>query len=209
MSDPAPRRRRADAARNVEHIVLAARELFAEQGARAQLGSIARHAGVAEATLYRHFASKEELIHAVVERRFDEDVQPVIQNALRDADPWRAVVAMLGVVPTVAEVEQGTFAAAGNPAMFLGLASRYFESFAVVLRRAQQAGVVRADLTPEDLPRLTTMLVGAQSLGTDPDTIMAGTALCEGPSGDGWRRYLALLLDALRPAAATALPPLR
>jgi AcrR family transcriptional regulator len=193
MNVPAPRRLRADAARNVDRIVLAAREVFAVAGAEAQLDDIARRAGVSEATLYRHFANKEQLINTVVRRRFADVVEPAIQRALGDEDPWQAVVTMLEAALTVAAEESGTFAAAGGPGMFLELATRYFDAFTVVLRRAQDARLVRADLAPEDLPRLTTMLIST--------THVAG-----GP-GEGWRRYLMLLLDALRPAAATPLPP--
>lgn len=59
------RRPRADAVRNIERILDAARAVFAEQGPVAQLSAVARRAGVGEATLYRHFAGRDELIHAV------------------------------------------------------------------------------------------------------------------------------------------------
>jgi AcrR family transcriptional regulator len=170
MNVPAQRRLRADAARNVERIVLSAREIFAEQGVDAQLSDVAQRAGVGEATLYRHFANKEDLIRAVVGRRFDEDVHPVILRALRNPDPWQAMVAMLEIYMEMATHEKGALATARDPAI-VERASQYFESFAVVLQRAQDAGVVRADLLPEDLPRLTNMLIGAQRLGSDPEVI--------------------------------------
>lgn len=186
------RRLRADAARNVERIVIAARETFAAQGAAAQLDDIARRAGVSEATLYRHFASKEQLVNAVIRQRFAEVVEPAIEHALDGEDAWQAMVTMLEAALSVAVEERGTFAAGGGPGMFVELAARYFDAFAGVLRRAQDAGQVRADLAPEDLPVLTIMLISASHKVREP--------------GDGWRRYLALLLDALRPAAATPLP---
>lgn len=207
MNAQAPRPLRADAARNVERIVLAAREVFAEQAAEAQLSDIARRAGVGEATLYRHFANKEDLIRAVARRRFDDDVHPVIKRAISDPDPWQAMVTMLEVCMEMISIEGGTYAAARDPAIFVENASRHVEAFAVVLRRAQDAGAVRADLLPEDLPRLINMLIGAQRLGTDPEKLI-GTPRLTHDRSQAWRRYLALLLDALRPAAANPLPPL-
>ncbi|RJO70903.1 TetR/AcrR family transcriptional regulator [Nocardia panacis] len=201
------RRPRADAVRNIEKILVAARAVFSERGARAQLGEVAAAAGVSEATLYRHFAGREELILEVLRRRFAEDVAPVAALALQRADPWQAMVDMLEVVLEVAEREQHTFAAALSPDIFAELAVRYFEDFGTVLRRAQEAGVVRADLVAADLPRLTTMLIAAQRLGGAADAMFLGMGSAGGGSGNGWRRYLALLLDAMRPAAATALPP--
>jgi AcrR family transcriptional regulator len=191
MNTLTSRKLRADAVRNAERIVVAARETFAARGAAAQLDDIARRAGVSDATLYRHFANKEQLIGAVIRRRFADVVEPAIADALAGADSWDAVVTMLEAALTVATEESGTFAAGAGPGMFVELAARYFDAFAVVLRRAQEAGEVRSDLSPADLPALTMMLI---STVREP--------------GAGWRRYLALLLDALRPAAATSLPPL-
>ncbi|WP_280470342.1 TetR/AcrR family transcriptional regulator [Nocardia brasiliensis] len=201
------RRPRADAVRNIERILGAARAVFAEHGPDAQLSAVARRAGVGEATLYRHFANRDELIHAVLARRFDEAIAPVTAAASDTADPWQAMVDMLTVVLEVAADEQRTIAAAQSPDIFTGLAAQYFEAFGVVLRRAQDAGVVRDDLVAADLPRLTTMLIGAQRLGGAADAKLLGLGSAGRGPGEGWRRYLALMLDAMRPAAATALPP--
>ncbi|HEX5400707.1 MAG TPA: helix-turn-helix domain-containing protein [Pseudonocardiaceae bacterium] len=62
---PARRTRRADARRNYELLLLAAREVFAEQGSGAPLEVVARRAGVGNATMYRHFAARHELVIAV------------------------------------------------------------------------------------------------------------------------------------------------
>ncbi|MGW4843699.1 TetR/AcrR family transcriptional regulator [Nocardia brasiliensis] len=201
------RRPRADAVRNIERILDAARAVFTEHGPDAQLSAVARRAGVGEATLYRHFAGRDELIQAVLARRFDEAIAPVAAAALDTADPWQAMVDMLTVVLEVAADEQRTIAAAQSPDIFTGLATQYFDAFGVVLRRAQDAGVVRDDLVAADLPRLTTMLIGAQRLGGAADAMFLGMGTAGRGPGEGWRRYLALMLDAMRPAAATALPP--
>jgi hypothetical protein len=69
----------------------------------------------------------------------------------------------------------------------------FYDSLTRLVRRAQDAGAIRDDLGREDLYRIMVMLAGV--LQTMP------------PEGDGWRRYLALVLDALRPGAAHPLPP--
>lgn len=207
MASTPSRRPRADAARSIERILVAAHAVFSEHGADAQLSAVAIRAGVGAATLYRHFASRDELIRAVLARRFDEDVKPMIVAALAAADPWRAMVDMLVVVLEVAASEQRVIAAAQSPDVFAGLAARYFDAFGMVLQRAQDAGVVRDDLVATDLPRLTTMLISAQRLGDAEDAMFLGMGSAGRGPGEGWRRYLALMLDAMRPAAATPLPP--
>jgi hypothetical protein len=95
---------------------------------------------------------------------------------------------------TMAEQDSSMFLAAKETGSMLGsLASDFFSTVAAIVERAQQAGLVRADLKPEDLPRLVIMLISTIRLTAEPH--------------DGWRRYLTLLLDGLRPAAATKLPP--
>ncbi|MFI0419446.1 TetR/AcrR family transcriptional regulator [Spongiactinospora sp. 9N601] len=207
MTAQAPRRLRADAARNVERIVAAAREVFTEKGAEGQLDDIARRAGVAPATLYRHFAGKEDLILAILRRRFTEDLEPAIRRAEADPDPWSALVTLLETALAITAEERPIFSVARNATAFFAITQEYFAFLWVTLRRAQDAGVVRADLTADDLPRLFTMIIGVQRLGSDFGEAIIG-AQPEPAPRDGWRRYLSLLLDSLRPAAATSLPPL-
>ena len=76
MNAEAPRRLRADAARNSERLVRAAREVFAEQGPEARLDEVARRAGVGVATLYRRFPDKAVLVRAVLDQAFHERVAP-------------------------------------------------------------------------------------------------------------------------------------
>src|SRR3954468_18341900 len=78
---------RADAARNREAIVEAAREVFAEHGLDAPLDDIARRAGTGNATLYRRFPTRGDLIAAVFAERMLEHLDAV-QRALTDPDPW-------------------------------------------------------------------------------------------------------------------------
>ncbi|GAA1685031.1 TetR/AcrR family transcriptional regulator [Fodinicola feengrottensis] len=193
-SPPRGRAPRADAARNAERILESARLAFAQDGPQVRLEEIAKRAGVGVATLYRHYPRKEDLITAIFNWQYEEKVGPVVRRARTDDDPWRALVMLLEAGLEMAEQEANIFAAAKETGSLLaGLASEFFGTIATVVQRGQEAGLVRADLDADDLPRLVFMLVSTIRLTPEP-------------SG-GWRRYLALMLDALRPAAATDLPP--
>src|SRR5689334_19901348 len=83
------RPKRADARRNYERVLAAAREAFAEGGESTALEEIARRAGVGIGTLYRHFPSRQALLEAL----YVNEVQEVTRSAteLEDADPWNAL----------------------------------------------------------------------------------------------------------------------
>ena len=167
--------------------------MWAERGPDALLEDIARHAGVGIATLYRHFPDKAGLVRAALDQCFAEDIAPAIEQALSDDDPRRGLVAVLEAVMSMAAREHNTLAAAKNSGAITAEAgSPFFESLTLLVRRGQGAGLIRADLVPDDLPRIMVMLMGV--LWTMD------------PGSEGWRRYLALVLDALSPEAGTPLP---
>jgi len=85
---------RADAERNRERIMQAARRLFATEGLGVSMASVAREAGVGKATLSRRFATREELINAVFTDRMDGYVA-AIRTALADPDPWHGFVGFI------------------------------------------------------------------------------------------------------------------
>jgi AcrR family transcriptional regulator len=177
---------RADAARNAERLMCEARLAFAEpDGPEIPLEDIARRAGVGVATLYRRFANKDELIKAILEQRYTELVEPVIARAVADDDPWRAMVSVLESAMVLVAEEKGTLRAARDPGTVVGaLAGSFFDELAQLMRRAQDRGLVRAELGPDDIPVLVVMLVNTMH-ETEPD---------------GWRRYFAVLLDGMRPS---------
>ncbi|MGB7146911.1 TetR/AcrR family transcriptional regulator, partial [Mycobacterium sp.] len=78
---------RADAARNAERILRAAREIYSEVGPEAPIEAIARRAGVGERTLYRRFPTKAELIRAALDHCIAEDLTPTIEEVRGSADP--------------------------------------------------------------------------------------------------------------------------
>ena len=194
MNSDTPRQLRADAARNSERILRAAREVFAASGPGALLEEIAQQAGVGIATLYRRFPDREQLVHAAIEQILAEMISPATEQALADENPKRGLVTLLSAAMSIAARERNTLAAAKDiRAITAEVSDQYFGSLTLLTRRGQQAGQIRADLVPDDLRTIMGMLIGALWT-TDPDR-------------DGWRRYVTLLLDGLSPAAASPLPP--
>ncbi|ALG11272.1 TetR/AcrR family transcriptional regulator [Kibdelosporangium phytohabitans] len=193
MTGPSQRPLRVDAARNAELIVRAAWRAFTESGGEVPLDEIARRAGVGVATLYRRFPSKSDLLLAIMEWRYADFIQPVVARALVDEDPWRAVVTALEAALTVMGQAHPVIKAVHDPGPLLaGLKARFLNDFATIVTRAQDAGVVRADLRTSDLPMTVYMLISTVRVTTDPV--------------DGWRRPLALLLSGLRPDSGIPLP---
>jgi AcrR family transcriptional regulator len=163
-------------------------------GTDVALEEVARRAAISVRTLYRHFPTRDSLLADVFEDYFAERVEPVLRRAAADPDPRSALTTTLAE-STAAFVEHRTmFALSNSGARTTDITARYLGPLSEVLSRAQEAGVVRADIVPEDFPCLVAMLVASA-----------------GPAGAGntdWSRYLALVLDGLAPvAAATPLPP--
>lgn len=194
MPSEAPRPLRADAARNSAKILRAARQVYAERGPDAPLEEIARRAGVGIATLYRRFPDKAVLVRAALDQSFTEELAPVIEEALDDADPRRGLARVIETAVALTARDSNMVAAArnagGSP---MDAGDRFFASLAPLIRRGQDAGLVRDDLVLDDVRRIMAMLVSV--LWTLD------------PREDGWRRYVGLLLDGLKPEAASPLPP--
>ncbi len=149
---------RADARRNYEQIVAAARETLREQGTAASLEEIARRAGVGIGTLYRRFPSRLALLEAV----YREDVDGLRQRTddlLASAGPWEAVEGWVNAFLDYASSKRVLFAelveAIGRDSELLTHSRAVITATAQqVLDNAKAAGVVRADVEPADLTRL-------------------------------------------------------
>lgn len=179
----AERSLRADAQRNREKVLRAAREAFAANGYGVPLDEIAALAGVGPGTVYRHFPSKESLFEAVIAAR----VQDLIDDARSRADaadPGAAFIGFLGRMSQEAAAKRDL----PDAISLDGTAQEGFRAaFDVLLRRAQQAGAVRADVT---LPDLIVLLKGLMRslLETPP-----------GAAGEAQRdRLFAVVMDGLR-----------
>jgi AcrR family transcriptional regulator len=185
---------RADAARNSERIARAAREVYAENGPDATLDDIARRAGVGIATLYRRFPNKEELVRAALEQSIAEQLSPAIEQAHADDDPKRGLATLMEATMSLVAREQHTLAAANNTGTLTAeITAPILDSLTLLTRRGQEAGVFRSDLVPQDIHTMVAML--------------AGVLPHMDPQGDGWRRYVVLVMDALSPVGASPLPP--
>jgi AcrR family transcriptional regulator len=189
---------RKDAERNRLRILRAAAEVFTERGLRATLDDVADRAGVGIGTVYRRFPDKEALVEALFTERLDRLVG-FAEQALADPDPWAGLVDLLERAGTEMAGDRGLrqmfmYATYGHDRVEQARA-RMQPVISKVVERAQAAGVLRADLCPTDIP-LTLFMLSAT----------AEYALHVRP--DIWRRYLALILDALRPdrGGTTQLP---
>lgn len=138
---------RADARRNRDKVLRAAREAFAVSGYGVPLDEIAIRAGVGPGTVYRHFPSKEELFAAVVTARV-RDLADDARGRADDDDPGQAFFGFLGRVKEEAAAKRDLPDAIGVAG---SLRDDLFAALGVLLRRAQQAGAVRPDVTAPDL----------------------------------------------------------
>jgi AcrR family transcriptional regulator len=145
---------RADARRNYDKLIAAAREVFAEGGTAASLEQVARRAGVGAGTLYRHFPSRQHLLEAV----YLEEVEEVCQSAgeLADLPPWEALSAWLhGVVAYAARkhalAEELWNYLHRDSHFFRGCRAALFAAGEPLLERAQKAGAVRPDTDLDDV----------------------------------------------------------
>jgi AcrR family transcriptional regulator len=184
---------RADARRNRDRVLRAARAAFAAHGYGVPLDEIAALAGVGPGTVYRHFPSKEELFEAVVTERL-RDLIEAARALAGDSDPGQAFFGFLGQFRTEVAAKRDLPDAIAVPG---ALQDDLRAALDVLLRRAQEHGAVRADITTQDLMALLKALV--RTIGDQPPG-----------AGDPARaeRLIAVVFDGLRPRApAQAAPP--
>jgi AcrR family transcriptional regulator len=173
---------RADARRNYDALVAAAREQFAEQGTSASLEEIARRADVGIGTLYRHFPTRDALVEAV----YVEEVQSFVSDTehLADREPWDAFDAWLRRLVTYIAAKHVLMDGLNRQSPVLKTCLKILKDAATpILERAQRAGVARTDVEPEDAMRL-----------------MQGIAAVKFPSEADRDRVVGLAIDGLRAA---------
>jgi AcrR family transcriptional regulator len=178
------RPRRADALRNYEKLVASAREAFTEADRSASLEDIARRAGVGIGTLYRNFPTRADLVEAV----YVDEVEVLSRSAgeFADLEPWEALTSWLqrfvGYVATKQALSDELFAIAERDAeVFAGCRATLQAAGGPLLRRAQEAGVVRPDVTIDEVVRMVGGI--AKIPAEDPADV---------------QRLLAVALDGLR-----------
>ena len=175
------RPQRADARRNFDALLEAARSVFAEGGADASLEEIARRAGVGIGTLYRNFPTRKDLFEAV----YVEEVNQLAKaaEAVASLPPWEALRAWLErfieyVVTKRAIVEVLN----RDSAMFAACRRTMYDAGEPLFLRAQEAGEVRADTSFDDMVRMVSGLTSATFVDDEQRSRVLSVAL------DGLRR---------------------
>jgi len=179
---------RKDAERNRKRVLEAARELFASKGLEPNLNDVAHHAGVGVGTVYRRFASKEELLEAIFADGLDQ-LADLAESALHQEDSWRGfawyVEQMCELLATDRGLREIAFSKAyGGDRVKCGQ-ERLIPVLRKLVERARADGQLRPDLSHTDMP-IFGLLAGTVSE-------FAGHV-----DAELWRRYVGLLLDGMR-----------
>ncbi|GGY11084.1 TetR/AcrR family transcriptional regulator [Streptomyces minutiscleroticus] len=186
-----PRTPRADALRNRDRLVQAARAAFAASDGTVPLEGIAREAGVGIGTLYRHFPTREALVEAVYAAELDDVAgsAPALLEALPPDAALRAwmerYAAFVATKRGMADTLRAGWASGriATPAT----RERITTAVATILASGAEAGSLRSDVEPYDV---TVMLLGIFLVSTADD------------ASDRTGRLIDLVMDALRPTAA-------
>jgi len=195
MTQDTPRRQRADARRNVDSLLEAAKSVFGTSGVDAPAKEIADQAGVGVGTLYRHFPQRSDLVKAVFQREVDAcaDAAPALAAAY---EPGEALARWLHRYTEFVATKRGLATAlhSGDPA-FDALPGYFRQrlgpTLAALLEAAAASGEIRAEVSPMDL-------------------LHAVANLCLPAAGEGVaysQRMVALLIDGLRYGAQAGEPP--
>lgn len=187
--DAVPRKPRADAERNRERLLEAAKAGFAETGPEVSLEEVARRAGVGIGTLYRHFPTRDALIEAVY-RREVQQLGDAATRLIRSLSPGDALHEWLRLsvdyIATKKVIAPALAASAGGAALYAASGQPITEAMLKLVKRAAESGDIRADVDPSDLLRaLTGFTYGA----SDPD--WQASAL----------RLIDILMAGLKPAS--------
>lgn len=182
---------RADAARNLELILEAAEAAFAEQGHEACVADIATRAGVGQATIFRRFETKDDLIAAVFERKLRQLVESA-EAAARKRRAWDGLTAFMTTVTELQLRDRGFFQSIAEQLMerehLIELKLRVKAAMTDVVDRAKAEGDLREDLGPEDVFAFCCAAASAAGIGPNQTPRAA-------------KRYLSVITDGMRAAA--------
>ena len=180
------RKPRADAQRNRERLVDAAKAAFAEAGAEVSLEEIARRAGVGIGTLYRHFPTRDAVVAAVY-RREVQQMADAAARLLTSSAPGEALHEWMRLFVDYIATKKVVASALGSMAgeIYASSGLRIIDAITLLVERALAAGDIRTDADPNDILRA---LVG----------------FTYGNAGPGWEasahRLVDILMDGLRTA---------
>jgi AcrR family transcriptional regulator len=191
----ADRPMRSDARRNRERVLAAAEETFSEAGLRASVEDVARRAGVGVGTVCRHFPTKRALIEAVLEEMY----RSLLGDAQRALELPDSATAFHTFFIALSEFQSRHRALAEQMATELDLPAvaqvrdELRRAITALVTRAQDAGAIRADIGPADVAMLFSGVAHATALAGDLQPALR-------------KRYVAIILDGLRPYEASSLP---
>ena len=186
---------RADARRNRQAVIDAAKKLFADGGLDVQMPDVAKSANVGVGTVYRHFATKDDLIAALVAERFARLAQKA-REALEFEDAWEGISEVIRFAAQIQADDRGLCEVIGSRPELMDAAARAAglpKLTDELVRRAQRSGELRGDLSWEDIPMI------ACGLGS---VIHARV----GPGAGRWPRLVEIILDGLRAPGSAKLP---
>jgi len=186
---------RADARRNREAVIGAAKKLFADQGLDAQMPDVAKAAKVGVGTVYRHFPTKDDLIAALAVERFERLAEKA-REGIEAEDPWQGLCDFIRFSAQIQADDRGLCEVMGSrpevmneSAYAVGLDDLCDK----LVKRAQRSGDLRKDLEWEDIP----MVVCGVGRITQVET---------GPGTGRWPRLVEVILDGLRAPGCGKLP---
>jgi AcrR family transcriptional regulator len=180
---------RADAERNRQRLLAAAKDLFATRGLHVTLDEIARHAGVGTGTAYRRFPNKDALIDALMVDRIGE-LAAIARECLEEPDPWRGISGFFERALALQASDRGLkdvlFSSGRGRERSVQARQQMAPVVGRLVRRAVEAGAVRSDMSTTDVPLINFMLNTLVDFGRDVEP-------------DLYKRYLAIVLDGLKP----------
>jgi AcrR family transcriptional regulator len=186
---------RADARRNREAVVVAAKRLFADQGLDAQMPDVAKAAKVGVGTVYRHFPTKDDLIAALAVERFERLAEKA-QESIGAEDPWEGLCDFIRFSAQIQADDRGLCEVMGSRPEVMNdsaFAVGLDELCEKLVKRAQRSGDLRKDLEWEDIPMI------ACGLGRI-------TQAEQGPGVGRWPRFVEIVIDGLRTPGSSKLP---
>jgi AcrR family transcriptional regulator len=186
---------RADARRNREAVISAAKRLFADEGLDAQMPDVAKAAKVGVGTVYRHFPTKEDLIAALAGDRFERLAEKA-REGIEAEDPWEGLCDFIRYSAQIQADDRGLCEVMGSrPEVMEGAAyavglDRLCEK---LVKRAQRSGDLRKDLDWQDIP----MVACSRGRITPAE---------HGPAVGRWPRLVEIVIDGLRAPGSSKLP---
>jgi AcrR family transcriptional regulator len=186
---------RADARRNHNAIIAAAKKLFADEGLDAQMPDVAKAAKVGVGTVYRHFPTKEDLIAALAAERF-ERLADKAREGIKAEDPWEGLCEFIRFSAQIQAEDRGLCEVMGSRPEVMNVAALAVgldQLCNKLVKGAQRSGKLRKDLEWEDIPMI------ACGLGRITPAEM-------GPALGRWPRMVEIVIDGLRAPGSAKLP---